>query len=254
LLAFRTAVDGFQGESFPAISGAGEHGAIIHYRVTEQSDRPIKANEIYLIDSGAQYLDGTTDITRTVWTGPEDAPAEIRARATRVMRGHIAMATAIFPRGVGGLHLDVLARRALWQLGLDYDHGTGHGVGSYLSVHEGPVSISRLAKPVPIAEGMILSNEPGFYLPDHYGIRLENLLLVRPAELPNASKPFLAFETLTFAPFDRRLLDPAMMTTEENDWLDAYHARVLEVVGPKLPAADRDWLRRACAPLDRSDT
>ncbi len=252
LLAFREAVNGFRGESFPAISGAGEHGAIIHYRVTEQSDRPIKANEVYLINSGAQYLDGTTDITRTVWTGPEDAPAELRARATRVMRGHIAIATAIFPQGVGGAHLDALARRELWQVGLDYDHGTGHGVGSYLSVHEGPVSISRLARPVPIAAGMILSNEPGFYLPDQYGIRLENLLLVRPAELPNAAKPFLAFETLTLAPFDRRLLDPAMMTTAEIDWLDGYHARVLETVGPELAAADRDWLRQACAPLSRS--
>jgi Xaa-Pro aminopeptidase len=253
LLAFRAGVEGFRGESFPAISGAGEHGAIIHYRVTEQSNRPIKANEVYLIDSGAQYLDGTTDITRTVWTGPEAAPAEIRARATRVMRGHIAIATTVFPQGVGGAHLDVLARRALWQVGLDYDHGTGHGVGSYLSVHEGPVSISRLARPGPITEGMILSNEPGFYLPDHYGIRLENLLLVRPADLPNATKPFLTFETLTFAPFDRRLLDPTMMTREEVDWLDAYHARVLETVGPKLPeAADREWLSEACAPLSRS--
>ncbi len=251
LLAFREAVEGFRGESFPAISGAGEHGAIIHYRVTEQSNRPINANELYLIDSGAQYPDGTTDITRTVWTGPQDPPAELRGRATRVMQGHIAIATAIFPQGVGGVHLDALARQALWQVGLDYDHGTGHGVGSYLSVHEGPVSISRLAKPIPIAEGMILSNEPGFYLPDHFGIRLENLLLVRPADLPGASKPFLRFETLTLAPFDRRLLDTTMMTTAEVDWLDAYHARVLRVVGPKLAPADRDWLSAACAPLGR---
>jgi Xaa-Pro aminopeptidase len=254
LLAFREAVGGFRGESFPAISGAGEHGAIIHYRVTEQSNRLIKANETYLIDSGAQYPDGTTDITRTVWTGPEDAPAELRARATRVMRGHIAIATAIFPHGVGGAHLDALARRALWQVGLDYDHGTGHGVGSYLSVHEGPVSLSRLAKPIPIAEGMILSNEPGFYLPDHYGIRLENLLLARPADLPNASKPFLRFETLTLAPFDRRLIDTTLMTTEEIEWLDAYHARVLAAVGPELAPADRDWLTDACAPLVRRGT
>ena len=175
-------VEGFRGESFPAISGAGEHGAIIHYRVTEASNRPIQPNEVYLINSGAQYPDGTTDITRTVWTGPGHAAGRIRDRVTRVMQGHIALATTVFPKGVGGAHLDALARRALWQAGLDYDHGTGHGVGSYLSVHEGPVSISRLARPVAIAAGMILSNEPGFYLPDHYGIRLENLLLVQPAD------------------------------------------------------------------------
>jgi Xaa-Pro aminopeptidase len=165
------------------------------------------------------------------------------------MRGHIAIATAIFPQGVGGAHLDALARRALWQVGLDYDHGTGHGVGSYLGVHEGPVSISRAARAVPIAAGIILSNEPGFYLPDHYGIRLENLLLVCAADLPGASKPFLRFETLTLAPFDRRLLDTTMMTAEETDWLDAYHARVLDAVGPELDGADRQWLAEACAPL-----
>ena len=249
LLAFRFQVDGFRGESFPAISGAGEHGAIIHYRVTDETNRPIKPNEVYLIDSGAQYPDGTTDITRTVWTGPGTPPEELRDRVTRVMQGHIALATTVFPKGVGGAHLDTLARRPLWLAGLDYDHGTGHGVGSYLSVHEGPVSISRLARPVPVAEGMILSNEPGFYLPDHYGIRLENLLLVQPASLPNATKPFLCFETLTLAPFDRHLLNPAMMTTAERSWIDAYHARVLQMVGPALDEGERDWLAAACAPL-----
>jgi Xaa-Pro aminopeptidase len=249
LLAFRRAVDGFRGESFPAISGAGEHGAIIHYRVTDETNRLIGANEVYLIDSGAQYPDGTTDITRTVWTGPGQAPADLRDRVTRVMQGHIAIATAVFPGGVGGPHLDALARRALWQAGLDYDHGTGHGVGSYLSVHEGPVSISRLARPIPIAAGMILSNEPGFYLRDHYGIRLENLLLVQPADLPAAAKPFLRFETLTLAPFDRRLLEPALMTAEERQWLDAYHARVMTIVGPALDPPARAWLAEACAPL-----
>ncbi len=144
---------------------------------------------------------------------------------------------------------DAFARRALWQAGLDYDHGTGHGVGSYLSVHEGPVSISRLARPVPIAAGMILSNEPGFYLPDHYGIRLENLLLVAAGELPGATKPFLCFETLTLAPFDRRLLNPALMTEQERTWLDAYHARVLQTVGPALGEIERAWLTQACRPL-----
>jgi Xaa-Pro aminopeptidase len=250
LLAFRRQIDGFRGESFPAISGAGEHGAIIHYRVTGESNRPIKRNEVYLIDSGAQYPDGTTDITRTVWTGPNDPPDSLRDRVTRVMQGHIALATTIFPAGVSGAHLDALARRALWQAGLDYDHGTGHGVGSYLSVHEGPVSISRLARPVPIAAGMILSNEPGFYLPDHYGIRLENLLLVQAAELPDASKPFLCFETLTLAPFDRRLLNPELMTQHERKWLDAYHARVLQQMGPALDQPEREWLAAVCAPLD----
>jgi Xaa-Pro aminopeptidase len=249
LLACRQAVDGFRGESFPAISGAGEHGAIIHYRVTDGTNRPIRPNEVYLIDSGAQYQDGTTDITRTVWTGLDAAPAEVQARVTRVLKGHIALATAVFPQGVGGAHLDSLARRALWQVGLDYDHGTGHGVGSYLSVHEGPVSISRLARAVPIAPGMILSNEPGYYLPNHYGIRLENLLLVQPAELPGALKPFLRFETLTLAPFDCRLIDPALLDPADVAWLDSYHARVLAEVGPHLDAAERAWLEAACTPL-----
>jgi Xaa-Pro aminopeptidase len=249
LLACRQAVEGFRGESFPAISGAGEHGAIIHYRVSEASNRPIRPNEVYLIDSGAQYPDGTTDITRTLWTGPDAAPDEVRGRVTRVLKGHIALATAVFPQGVGGAHLDAFARRALWAIGLDYDHGTGHGVGSYLSVHEGPVSISRLARPVPIAAGMILSNEPGYYLPEHYGIRLENLLLAQPAELSGTVKPFLRFETLTLAPFDRRLIDPALLDTSEVAWLDAYHARVAAEVGPHLAPAERAWLEAACAPL-----
>jgi Xaa-Pro aminopeptidase len=250
LLDFRRQCEGFRGESFPAISGAGEHGAVIHYRVSAESNRAIKPNEVYLIDSGAQFPDGTTDITRTVWTGPGPASAELRDRVTRVMKGHIAIATTIFPQGVGGAHLDAMARRALWQVGLDYDHGTGHGVGSFLSVHEGPVSISRLARPVPIGAGMILSNEPGFYLPDHYGIRLENLLLVQPAELPEAKRPFLCFETLTLAPFDRALLEPSLMTSDEINWIDAYHARVLAQVGPDLNPAEQAWLAQACAKLE----
>ncbi len=249
LLALRGEVSGFRGESFPAISGAGEHGAIIHYRVSEETNRQIRPNEVYLIDSGAQYLDGTTDITRTVWTGPDAPPAEVCDRVTRVMKGHIAIATLAFPQGVGGSHLDAFARRALWQVGLDYDHGTGHGVGSYLSVHEGPVSLSRLARPVPIAAGMVLSNEPGYYLPDHYGVRLENLLLVQPAELAGASKPFLRFETLTLAPFDRRLIETGLLDAAERAWLDAYHARVLAEVGPHLDTLERTWLAAACAPL-----
>lgn len=249
LLALRAEAAEFRGESFPAISGAGEHGAIIHYRVSEASDRPIRPDETYLIDSGAQYPDGTTDVTRTVWTGPGPAPAELRDRVTRVLRGHIALATAIFPEGVAGPHLDAFARRALWDAGLDFDHGTGHGVGSFLSVHEGPASISRAGRMVPLAEGMILSDEPGYYLPGGYGIRLENLLLVQRADRPGANKPFLHFETLTLAPFDRRLIDETLLTAAERTWLDAYHARVLDQVGPALDAEARAWLEGACRPL-----
>ena len=249
LLAFRQATAEFRGESFPAISGAGEHGAVIHYRVTPETDRPLRDNEAYLVDSGAQYPDGTTDITRTVWTGPDAPPDELRDRFTRVLKGHIALATALFPQGVAGPHLDAFARRALWQAGLDYDHGTGHGVGSYLSVHEGPASLSRAGRMVPLAPGMILSDEPGYYLPGAYGIRLENLLMVRTADRPAAKKPFLEFETLTLAPFDRRLIDPALLDPGERRWIDEYHARVLAEVGPALDGAARDWLAAACVPF-----
>jgi Xaa-Pro aminopeptidase len=249
LLAFRQELEGFRGESFSTISGAGEHGAVIHYRVTEETDRPLNPNELYLCDSGAQFAEGTTDITRTVWTGPGTPPALVQDRYTRVLQGMIALATLVFPVGVAGPHLDAFARRALWAAGLDFDHGTGHGVGSYLSVHEGPVSFSRLAKPVPIAAGMILSDEPGYYLPGEYGIRTENLLLVQPSEMPGAVKPFLRFETLTLAPFDRRLIDLAMLTRAERNWVDAYHARVLAEIGPTLPEDAREWLARACETL-----
>ena len=249
LIAFREQVSMFRGESFPAISGSGPNGAIIHYRVSEETNRAIQPNELYLIDSGAQYSDGTTDITRTVWTGPGEPPAEIKARWTRVLKGHIALATLVFPRGVGGAHVDAFARAALWQVGLDYDHGTGHGVGSYLSVHEGPVSISRAAKPIPIEAGMILSNEPGFYLPGGYGIRLENLILAVEADFPGAAKPFLRFETLTWAPWDRRLIDTSLLTRAEVEWIDGYHAQVEAIVGPALQGEERAWLSAACASL-----
>ena len=249
LTEFRSALADFRGESFAAISAAGEHGAIMHYRVDAASNRPIRTDELYLIDSGAQFPDGTTDVTRTVWTGTGTAPAELRDRYTRVLKGHIAIATLHFPHGVTGAHLDGFARHALWQVGLDFDHGTGHGVGSYLSVHEGPVSLSRLARPVPIAAGMVLSDEPGLYLPGEYGIRLENLLLVQPAAVGDGARKFLRFETLTLAPFDRRLIDPALLAPAERAWLDAYHARVLAEVGPNLDPAARAWLAEACAPL-----
>jgi Xaa-Pro aminopeptidase len=250
LLAFRAEVPLFRAESFPAISGAGENGAVIHYRATEASDRAIRPNECYLIDSGGQFTDGTTDITRTLWTGPGAAPAELADRYTRVLRGHIALSTLRFPQGAAGPHLDAVARRPLWDIGLDYDHGTGHGVGSFLSVHEGPVAFSRAAKPVPLREGMILSNEPGFYLPGAYGIRIENLLLTRAApQLPDQKKAFLEFETLTLAPYDRRLILLPLLTMAERDWIDAYHARVLAEVGPLLAETDAAWLAGACAKL-----
>ena len=247
LVAFRSENELFAGESFPAISGAGPNGAIIHYRTSPATDRRIGPDEPYLIDSGAQYLDGTTDVTRTVWVGPGVPPDELRDRATRVLSGHLALAATRFPQGTAGVHLDALARRTLWQAGLDFDHGTGHGVGTYLSVHEGPVSISRLARPVPVEPGMILSDEPGFYLPGQYGIRLENLLLVQPSAVTEV-KPFMEFETLTLAPFDNRLIDRAGLSRAELDQLDCYHARVLAEIGPGLPPDARAWLEAACKP------
>jgi Xaa-Pro aminopeptidase len=250
LVAFREDVAGFRGESFPAISGAGEHGAVIHYRVTPDSDRAIRPDEVYLIDSGGQFEDGTTDITRTVWIGPGTPPPELRARFTSVLRGNIALARTVFPHGVAGAHLDAIARRPLWALGLDYDHGTGHGVGSYLSVHEGPVSVSRAARTVPIEAGMILSNEPGYYQPGAYGIRLETLLLVQPAPFPAAIKPFLCFEVLTLAPFDRRLIEPALLDPVELAWLDDYHARVAAALSGQAGAEFDCWLAAACRPFD----
>jgi Xaa-Pro aminopeptidase len=239
----------FRGVSFPSISGAGEHGAIMHYRATPESNRPIKPNEVYLIDSGGQYLDGTTDVTRTIWTGPDAPPPSLRDQYTRVLKGHIAIATMVFPENVAGVRLDAFARAALWQAGLDYDHGTGHGVGSYLSVHEGPVSISPHLRPAVLAEGMIVSNEPGYYLPGSHGIRIENLLLVRPAGT-GAGKPFLRFEDLTLAPYDRTLIDPALLRPDERAWVDAYHARVLQHVRGQVPGDVAAWLERVCAPLE----
>jgi Xaa-Pro aminopeptidase len=206
-----------------------------------------------LIDSGGQYSDGTTDITRTIWTGPDAAPAAIKANFTRVLAGNIALGTAIFPEGVAGAHLDALARTALWKAGLDYDHGTGHGVGSYLSVHEGPAGISRAAKPVALAPGMILSNEPGYYLPGSYGIRLETLVMVGPAQFSKSHRKFLQFETLTLAPFDRAMIDPDILTPDEKNWLNQYHDRVCAVLSPLLTGVeDADalaWLEAATAPI-----
>jgi Xaa-Pro aminopeptidase len=250
LLALRAEGARFVAESFPAIAGAGEHGAIVHYRATEATDRAIRPNEAFLIDSGAQYRDGTTDVTRTLWTGPGAPPAALRARYTRVLQGHLALAATRFPEGVAGPHLDAIARRPLWEAGLDYDHGTGHGIGSFLSVHEGPAGISRAAKLVALKPGMILSDEPGFYAPGEYGIRIENLLVVRPAPaLPGSRKAFLEFEVLTLAPYERALIATEMLSAAERAQVDAYHARVLSEVGPLVDAGTRAWLERACAGL-----
>jgi len=233
--------------SFPTIAGCGPNGAIVHYRVTRASNRAIGKNELFLVDSGAQYEDGTTDITRTVVIGaPTD---EMRDRFTRVLKGHIAIATAVFPEGTSGAQLDPLARTALWQAGLDFDHGTGHGVGSYLSVHEGPARISKLGT-VALRRGMILSNEPGYYKTGAYGIRIENLVLVVAATPPpGADKPLNAFETLTLAPIDRRLIENRMLTGKERVWIDTYHAHVQEVLGPLLDAPAKVWLDAATRPL-----
>jgi len=239
--------------SFDTISGAGPNGAIVHYRSSEKTNRKLEGGTLYLIDSGGQYVDGTTDITRTVAIG--EATAEMIDRFTRVLKGHIAIATAVFPRGTRGSQLDSFARRPLWEVGLDYAHGTGHGVGSFLSVHEGPQRISPVGSSQsggdePLQPGMILSNEPGYYKADEYGIRIENLVLVVEREIDGAEKPMLGFETLTFAPIDRRLICVEMLEPEELIWLNCYHAHVAAKIGPQLEGADLEWLRRACAPID----
>jgi Xaa-Pro aminopeptidase len=233
--------------SFPTIAGAGADGAIVHYRVTRASNRRIAPDELFLVDSGGQYEDGTTDITRTVAVGMPGA--DERRNFTLVLKGHIAIARAVFPEGTTGAQLDTLARQFLWQAGLDFDHGTGHGVGSYLSVHEGPARISKLGGAV-LKRGMILSNEPGYYRTGAYGIRIENLILVtEAAPVVGAEKPLNAFETLTLAPIDARLIDPALLDPEEAAWLDAYHAHVRDVLAPLVDQPTREWLIAATAPL-----
>ena len=247
LESFRRATNQLREISFDTISGSGPNGAIVHYRVNAATNRKLRPGELYLVDSGAQYLDGTTDITRTVAVGKPTA--EMRERFTLVLKGHIAIATARFPEGTRGIDLDPLARRALWQHGLDYDHGTGHGVGSYLSVHEGPQSISK-AGMVALQPGMICSNEPGYYKEGSYGIRIENLVLVtEPREVGGGDRPMMGLETLTLAPIDRRLVVKEMLSADEIAWLDTYHARVLETIGPDLDADARRWLAAATAPI-----
>lgn len=236
---------GIRDISFETIMGAGPNGAIVHYRVSRVSNRRLRQDDVLLIDSGGQYHDGTTDITRTLAVGA--GLPEAVAPYTAVLRGMIALSRARFPRGVGGAHLDALARQFLWAQGLDYDHGTGHGVGAALCVHEGPVRISR-ASSMALEPGMILSNEPGYYREGSFGIRIENLVAVIPVEA-EAGRNMLGFETLTLCPIDRRLLDPGALATEERDWLDAYHLRVREALSPLLEDADRAWLAQATRPL-----
>ncbi len=250
LETFRRDTGALRDISFPTISGAGPNGAIVHYRVTRATNRKIGRDELFLLDSGAQYQDGTTDITRTIAVGT--ASPEMRDRFTRVLKGHIAIARAVFPEGTSGAQLDSFARQYLWQAGLDFDHGTGHGVGSYLSVHEGPARLSKLGG-VPLQRGMILSNEPGYYKTGEYGIRIENLVLVVEAPpVPGAEKPLNGFETLTFAPIDRRLVEPALMTADELAWLNDYHARVAETLSSLVDADTRSWLAAATKPIAHS--
>ena len=232
----------YKEESFPAISATGSNGAIIHYQATKANHSIIRENQLYLIDSGGQYKNGTTDITRTIWMGKKFAPSSIREQATMVLKGHIALSSAVFPIGTTGSQLDVLARYALWQNGLNYDHGTGHGVGSYLSVHEGPCRISSQPFPISLKEGMILSNEPGYYLAGHHGIRLENLLLVCKAPYDN----FLKFKPLTLVPFDWKIINSTLLTPQEKNWLNNYHKQITDLIYPHLNKNEQTWLMKMC--------
>tara|TARA_R110000782_G_scaffold49622_2_gene107898 strand:- start:30155 stop:31966 length:1812 start_codon:yes stop_codon:yes gene_type:complete len=248
LRAFREHTGKLVDLSFDTISGAGPNGAVVHYRVEEKTNRAIAPDMLYLVDSGGQYRDGTTDITRTIVIGtPSD---EMRERFTLVLKGHIAIARARFPTGTRGSQLDVLARRALWDHGLDYAHGTGHGVGSFLSVHEGPQRIATFGGgDEPLRAGMIVSNEPGYYKPGEYGIRIENLVLVTECDVPGAEKPMLGFETLSHVPIDRALIDAALLDDGEREWLNAYHAGVERRVSPLVDDDVRGWLKAVCAPV-----
>ena len=245
---FREATGSLQDLSFNSISSAGPNGAINHYRPDTQTNRKLERGSLFLLDSGGQYLDGTTDVTRTMAIG--EPTEEMKDRNTRVLKGHIALSRVRFPKGTTGSALDVLARLSLWEAGVDYDHGTGHGVGSYLGVHEGPHRISKAPNTVPLEPGMVLSNEPGFYKANAWGIRIENLQYVtEPSAIPGGEREMLGFETLTLAPFDRRLIVPNLLTEVEWAWINAYHARVLAEVGPLLSGDDRAWLAEACRPL-----
>ena len=243
LEGYRRATGALTDLSFDSISGAAEHAAIPHYRVTTTSNRKINQDEIYLIDSGAQYEDGTTDVTRTMIVGTPSA--EMKDRFTRVLKGHIALATVRFPEGTTGSALDAFARRPLWDAGLDYDHGTGHGVGSYLSVHEGPQNISKRPINQPLKPGMICSNEPGYYKAGEYGIRIENLVVVSEPKDVGGERKMMEFETITLAPIDLDLVETSLLTEEEREWLNAYHARVREMLTPLVDTETRTWLQTA---------
>ena len=254
LREFREAGGLLKDASFDTISAAAGHAALPHYKVDEDSNIPIPPSSIYLVDSGGQYLDGTTDITRTVWIGPGEPSAEMVERNTRVLKGHIQLDMQKFPDRTTGGALDALARMHLWNGGVDYGHGTGHGVGSFLSVHEGP---QRISKPggafpgteTPLREGMILSNEPGYYKPGEYGIRIENLVLVVDAGLADSEGKYLGFETLTMVPLDRTLVDPALLSEAEIGWWNGYHTAVYATLAPQLEGDDLAWLEEQCAPL-----
>ena len=247
LAEYRQEGEHFKDLSFPTITGSGPNGAIVHYRVSAESNRILGSGELYLVDSGAQYLDGTTDVTRTIAIG-KPSP-DMQEHFTRVLKGHIAIATTRFPEGTTGAQLDVLARHALWQIGLDFDHGTGHGVGSYLNVHEGPHSISKRQQTQDLRSGMVVSNEPGYYKTGAYGIRIENLLLVRQSEIPGAERTMLEFETLTLAPIDRTVIAVGLLNQMERAWLNTYHQRVFEVLSPQLDDPIREWLDEATQPI-----
>lgn len=245
--AFRREGEFFRDLSFPTISAAGANAAIVHYRASPKTEARLQAGQFYLVDSGAQYLDGTTDVTRTMAIGA--VTATMRDRFTRVLKGHIAIASCRFPAGTTGSQLDALARLALWQAGLDYDHGTGHGVGAYLGVHEGPQRIAKAGNRQALLPGMILSNEPGYYKTGGFGIRTENLLAVTPSPLPGDEREMLGFETLTLAPIDRNAILPTLLTAEEKAWLDRYHERVRSLLTPFLDTATAGWLAAATKPI-----
>jgi len=233
--------------SFDTISGAGPNGAVVHYRAAPSTERTLEPGSLYLVDSGGQYRDGTTDITRTVAVGTPTP--EMKDRFTRVLKGHIALAMARFPAGTTGSQLDALARYSLWQAGLDYDHGTGHGVGAYLSVHEGPHRISKVANSVALQPGMVVSNEPGYYKTGAYGIRIENLVAVKEATIEGSDRRYFEFETLTHAPIDLACIDVSLLSETEKAWLNAYHARVREVVAPQVDEPTKAWLAEATKPI-----
>jgi Xaa-Pro aminopeptidase len=254
LQAFREACGDLRDLSFDTISGAGPNGAIVHYRVSEETNRKLEPGSVYLVDSGGQYPDGTTDITRTVWIGPGEPSVSLRDRNTRVLKGHIRLALQTFPAGTTGSQLDTLARQFLWEAGVDYAHGTGHGVGSFLAVHEGP---QRIAKPRAaqsggeqhLLPGMIISNEPGYYKTGEYGIRIENLVLVETRSIAGGEGEWLGFETLTLAPIDKALVDTELLSEAEITWWNTYHARVRDVIAPQLEGEVLAWLEAACTPL-----